>query len=195
MRLKSWKHFLKFRLFYYSMRLTEIFVISLKVSTMKELKISCTFQLVESENELSSQDHELLSESRKAAANAYAPYSHFKVGAALRLANGKIIHGNNQENVAYPSGLCAERVALFYASAIFPDETVETIAVTADPVNFRLTEPVTPCGSCRQVMAESEKKQGNNIRVIMDGPNGNVWIADNVSSLLPLMFRADELKK
>lgn len=177
------------------MRLSEIFVISLKVSTMKELKISCTFQLVESENELSLKDHELLSESRKAAANAYAPYSHFKVGAALRLANGNIIHGNNQENVAYPSGLCAERVALFYASAMFPDETVEAIAVTADPVNFRLTEPVSPCGACRQVMAESEKKQGNNIRVIMDGPNGNLWIAENVSSLLPLMFRADELKK
>ena len=162
---------------------------------MKELKISCTFQSVDSENELSTADRYLLSESRKAAANAYAPYSHFKVGAALRLANGKIIHGNNQENVAYPSGLCAERVALFYASATYPEELIEAIAVTADPVNFQLTEPVTPCGSCRQVMAESEKKQNNDIRVIMDGPDGKVWISENVKALLPLMFRAEELKK
>lgn len=162
---------------------------------MKELKISCTFQSVDSEKELSQKDIELLTESRKAAANAYAPYSHFKVGAALRLANGKIIHGNNQENVAYPSGLCAERVALFYASAAYPDEKIEAIAVTANPVNFQLTEPVTPCGSCRQVMAESEKKQADDIRVLMDGPDGSVWISENVKSLLPLMFQADELKK
>lgn len=162
---------------------------------MKELKITSIFQSYDTEDDLSAQDRELLSEARKATANAYAPYSHFRVGAALRLAGGKIIHGNNQENVAYPSGLCAERVALFFASAQYPDEIVEAIAVTATPANFELTEPVTPCGSCRQVMAESEKKQAQNIRVIMDGPDGRIWITESVKNLLPLMFKADELKK
>jgi cytidine deaminase len=177
------------------MRLPGIFLISLKVYVMKELKITSEFQSFDTGDELSPQDRELLSESRKAAKKAYSPYSLFKVGAALRLTSGKIIHGNNQENVAYPSGLCAERVALFFASAEYPDEKVEAIAVTAEPENFELTEPVTPCGACRQVMAESEKKQESKIRVIMDGPDGKVWITESVKNLLPLMFKADELKK
>lgn len=162
---------------------------------MKEFTLSCTFSSFESADELPSADLELLNEATRAASDAYAPYSKFHVGAALRLENGKIIRGNNQENVAYPSGLCAERVALFYASANYPNQKVESIAVTASTNEFEIKDPVSPCGSCRQVMAETEKKQNNSIRVIMKGENGKVYISENVKNLLPLMFKADQLKK
>jgi len=162
---------------------------------MKEFTLSCTFSSFESADELPKADLELLNEATEAALKAYAPYSKFRVGAALRLENGKIIRGNNQENVAYPSGLCAERVALFYASATYPNEKVESIAVTANTDEFIIEDPVSPCGSCRQVMAETEKKQNNSIRVIMKGENGKVYVTQNVKSLLPLMFKAEQLKK
>jgi len=162
---------------------------------MKEFTLSCTFSSFDSADELTPADRELLNEATKAAMDAYAPYSKFSVGAALRLENGKIIKGNNQENVAYPSGLCAERVALFYASANYPNQKVESIAVTANTKEFKIEDPVSPCGSCRQVMAESEKKQSANIRVIMKGENGKVYVSENVKNLLPLMFKADQLRK
>jgi len=162
---------------------------------MEEFKLTCTFQSFDSVEELSTSDQELIDEAAKAAENAYAPYSKFQVGSALRLKNGKIITGNNQENVAYPSGLCAERVALFYASAMYPLEIVESLAITAKTENFEITDPVTPCGSCRQVIAEKEKNQENNIRIIMKGENGKVYLTESASCLLPLMFKADKLKK
>ncbi len=162
---------------------------------MKDFTLNCTFQSYDSEDELPEADRKLLQEAELAAKNAYAPYSQFNVGAALRMKSGRIIRGNNQENVAYPSGLCAERVALFYASAEYPGEVIEALAVTANTDKFEITEPVTPCGSCRQVMAESEKKQGENIRVIMYANNGKVIVTESAKTLLPLMFKADELKK
>ncbi len=162
---------------------------------MKEFTLSCSFSSFESADELPKADLELLNEATKAASDAYAPYSKFSVGAALRLESGKIIRGNNQENVAYPSGLCAERVALFYASATYPNEKVESIAVTANTDELKFEDPVSPCGSCRQVMAETEKKQHTGIRVIMKGENGKVYVSENVKNLLPLMFKADQLKK
>ena len=131
----------------------------------------------------------------KAIENAYAPYSAFKVGAAVLLENDEIITGNNQENVAYPSGLCAERVALFYAASIYPEVTVKTIAVTASAVHFDLSEPVTPCGSCRQVMSETENRFESPIRIIMRGESGKIYITKGINNLLPLMFHAEELKK
>lgn len=162
---------------------------------MQEFTLSCTFQSYDSPADLPAADRELLNEAIRAAENAYAPYSQFHVGAALRLKNGKIILGNNQENVAYPSGLCAERVALFYASATHPGEPVEALAITAKTSNFHIQEPVTPCGSCRQVMAETEKKQGRNMHIIMKGENEKVYVTESAACLLPLMFKADELKK
>jgi cytidine deaminase len=162
---------------------------------MKELQITSTVISYGSRDELPAADHALLQMATEAAEKAYAPYSLFKVGAALRMSNGQIVTGNNQENVAYPSGMCAERVALYYASANFPDVPVETIAITATTRVFELTSAVTPCGSCRQVMAETEKKQKHNIRVIMPGDNNTILVTDSCRQLLPLMFEANGLLK
>ncbi len=163
-------------------------------TNMEDIKIVCTVVSYTSENDLPVADQELLLEAQKSSKNAYAPYSGFLVGAALRMADGTILKGNNQENVAYPSGLCAERVALFYASANFPDLPIETIAITAVTGKFEIKEPISPCGSCRQVMAEIEKNQEQNMRVILKGEKGKVYVIESAKYLLPLMFRADELK-
>ncbi len=145
--------------------------------------------------DLSPQDQELMEQAILARKSAYAPYSFFQVGAAVRLENGVVVTGNNQENVAYPSGLCAERVALFHAQSMYPDIPVEAIAVTATSPDFKMLEPVSPCGSCRQVMAEYENRHKSNIRVIMSSNNGKVWAVNSIDQLLPFMFMLEELKK
>ncbi|MCF8304282.1 MAG: cytidine deaminase [Bacteroidales bacterium] len=149
----------------------------------------------DSENELTEQDKTLLDKAHDALGRAYAPYSRYRVGAALLLANGEIFTGNNQENVAYPSGLCAERVAAFAASSQYPDEPFEAIAITAQAQDFDIDSPVTPCGSCRQVLAEYEKRHQHSIRLILQGEKGKIQVIDKVEDMLPLMFHADELKK
>ena len=119
----------------------------------------------------------------------------FLVGASVLLENGEIINGSNQENVAYPSGLCAERVALFYAGARHPDVKVKTIAVSVLSKNFEVTDVISPCGACRQVMAEYEEKQEEAIKVILHSPTDEVLIANRVEDLLPFMFKSPLLKK
>jgi cytidine deaminase len=131
---------------------------------------------------------ELLEIAYQAAGRAYAPYSHFKVGAAILLKNGQIIAGNNQENAVFPSGMCAERVTLYYAASQFPDTPIEKIAITAIGGEKAVTEPVPPCGSCRQALLEYEIKFGEAIEVIMAGEKGEVYIVNSVSDLLPLSF-------
>ncbi len=162
---------------------------------MEKLKLELEFEIYSSADELSKEDRDLLAQAVQAAENAYAPYSLFKVGAAVRLQSGKIVTGNNQENVAYPSGLCAERVAMFYASANYPGDPVASIAVTAKAMKFDLDGPVTPCGSCRQVMAEAESQNDHKIKVIMQGGNGKIMVSKSVENLLPISFKADGLKK
>jgi cytidine deaminase len=135
----------------------------------------------------------LIQKARKAAGGAYAPYSKFRVGAAVLLENGEIVIGNNQENAAYPSGLCAERVALFYANASHPGVAVKAIAISAIDENGEVHESVTPCGSCRQVMLESEYKFGKPIKIILDGAK-KILVVEGVESLLPLSFKPDSLK-
>ncbi len=162
---------------------------------MELFKVSLDFEVYQTIDELRPEDRELLIHAEHAAGRAYAPYSLFKVGAAVRLRSGVIVTGNNQENVAYPSGLCAERVALFYTSANYPGENVEAIAITAKAMNFSLQDPVTPCGSCRQVMMEAENQNQHKIRVIMKGGEGKIWISNSVENLLPVSFKADGLKK
>ena len=159
--------------------------------TNHEIKIA--FEEYGSLKELNTTDQNLCLEAVKAMGNSYSPYSKFKVGAALRLQSGKIIHGSNQENVAYPSGLCAERVALFHWGATYPDDPIETIAITAHTNDFELLKPVTPCGSCLQVLAEYEKKQGKSIRVILYCQDGPVWITTGIESFLPFLFFEDRL--
>ncbi len=146
-------------------------------------------------DELTDQDRELLQKAGEICDNAYAPYSKYHVGAAVLLDNGKVVQGSNQENVAYPSGLCAERVALFYASSKYPNAHVVSVAITARAGEFTIDHPVSPCGSCRQVMAEYENKQASPIRVILRGETGVIQRINGIGTLLPLAFHADELKK
>ena len=145
-------------------------------------------------DQLSESDAELLKRAEDAAEHAYAPYSQFHVGAALMLANGVIVIGTNQENVAYPSGLCAERVALFSASTNYPNEPITAMAVTARSEKLVHEDPLSPCGNCRQVIAEYQNKQKSPIRLIMGGQGDTVWIFEDSSVLLPFGFEADYLK-
>jgi cytidine deaminase len=162
---------------------------------MMERRISIVVEEFTSFKELSKSDRDLLEQACKASETAYAPYSGFQVGVALRLSNQVVILGNNQENAAYPSGLCAERVAMFYAQSQFPDASVDAIAVFARSEEFMLEKPVTPCGACRQVMAEYENRHGRKMRVIMGNGDGKVQIIEGIENLLPLMFMMEKLKK
>ncbi len=162
---------------------------------MKKLELKIVFTEYESENELNSIDQELLQKAREASDLAYAPYSNFYVGAALLLENGVIVTGNNQENVAYPSGLCAERVAIYAAGAQYPNVAIKTIAITCKSKSFHVDEPLSPCGACRQAMSEYEMKQNSVIRTILAGEIGGIRVMESIADLLPFMFKAEQLKK
>lgn len=159
----------------------------------KELKIS--FAEYASAGELSAEEQELLQKAREASDLAYAPYSNFYVGAALLLENGVIICGNNQENVAYPSGLCAERVAIYAAGAQHPNIGIKTIAITCKSKQFSVNEPLSPCGACRQAMSEYEMRHNGPIRVILSGETGTIRVMDSIADLLPFMFKSEGLKR
>ena len=146
-------------------------------------------------HELSAVDQNLIRSAKQYLLNAYAPYSGFLVGASILLDNGEIVNGSNQENVAYPSGLCAERVALFYAGSQYPEITIKTIVVSVLSKNFDIKDVVSPCGACRQVMAEYEDKQVDPIKVILHSPNDDVLITNKVEDLLPFAFKSPYLKK
>lgn len=145
-------------------------------------------------SELNETDALLLAEAEKAADNAYAPYSEFHVGAALKLEDGTIVLGSNQENVAYPSGLCAERVAIFSASSNHPKERVLAMAITVKTEKTEVVEPLTPCGNCRQVIMEYQHNQQSPIKLILAGESEKVIIFDDAAALLPFAFEADYLK-
>lgn len=162
---------------------------------MLEKDIRITIEEYDSMQGLSDADLQLMEQAEASLKDAYAEYSHYRVGAALRLSNGKIFTGNNQENAAYPSGLCAERVAMFYAKSQYPDESIEAVAISAKADAFIIQEAVAPCGACRQVMAEYQTQQGRPIRVIMKGEKGPVLAIQSIETLLPLMFHAEELKR
>lgn len=159
-----------------------------------KIQIVSSFELYDSEKELSEVDLKLLMLARATIKNAYAPYSNFHVGASVLLENGEILTGNNQENAAYPSGLCAERVAIFYAGAKYPEVPIKTIAVSCKAPDQILTDPVSPCGACRQAIAEYEVRYGKKIRIIMAGESGKVYVAESIESLLPIMFNRKYLR-
>lgn len=161
----------------------------------KTLTLSTQIEVYSSASDLKKSDMELLEKAQKAVEAAYAPYSNFYVGAAVLLQNGKIIIGNNQENAAYPSGLCAERVAIYQASAAYPNVPVKAIAVACKAKGLIINKPVTPCGSCRQAISEYENRFTQKIRIIMSGETGEVYISDSIETLLPLMFNAKYLPK
>lgn len=159
----------------------------------KNSKIEITVEVFDNLSELPIKIQELMQKAQKTRDTAYAPYSKFKVGAAILLQSGEITVGSNQENAAYPSGLCAERVAIFHTGAIFPNEQMEAIAITAKAPNQILSEPIGPCGACRQSMAEYEQKQGKPIAVYFMGETGRIIKIASVKDLLPLSFDAKYL--
>lgn len=141
-------------------------------------------------------NHTLLIKAKLACSKAYAPYSGFKVGCAILLEDQTIVIGNNQENAAYPSGLCAERVAFFAAAAQHPEKNIQAVAIYACSDNFKIKQPVSPCGACRQVMAEYEQKQKKPITLFLAAEGTDTILKfENVSCLLPLLFNEERLKK
>jgi cytidine deaminase len=157
-------------------------------TSMKDIIISTHFSVYESIQELSSDIQNLMTQAIEVRKNAYAPYSKFRVGAALLLDNGKIVLGSNQENAAYPSGLCAERVAIFQAGAIYPDAKILKMAITAASDTNPTIAPIPPCGSCRQSIAEYEIKQEVPIEIYFMGEIGSIYKSDSLKNLLPFMF-------
>lgn len=158
---------------------------------MKEFTISTQIRFFATD-ELSAEDRQLLEEARQMTRTSYSPYSHFQVGAALRLADGQIFRGSNQENAAFPTGLCAERTAFFAAQANAPEVAPVAIAIAAFTNGAFTDKPVSPCGSCRQALLEAETRYHQPIRVLLYGTEG-VYVIESMKSLLPLDFDGSEL--
>lgn len=151
-------------------------------------ELTIHFSRFEHWKELSASEQELVVKAQEVSQSAYAPYSKFHVGASALLTNGTIVTGSNQENIAYPSGLCAERVALFYAGANFPKENIETLCVVAHGDLLPFDKILSPCGACRQVMLETEMRQKKSYRIILVSQNGVCIVFDSAVDLLPLAF-------
>ncbi len=155
---------------------------------MEKRHVGFDLTIYEGEQSLPPGDRELLSKAREATSSAYAPYSGFRVGAALLLESGEVIIGSNQENASFPSGLCAERVAVFQKGARFPEGVIEVLAVVALSPGKHLKIPAAPCGNCRQSLLEYEHRQESPIRILLQADNGSVYECPSVSALLPLGF-------
>lgn len=160
---------------------------------MEEAKYSFAYEIYESQDQLKRQDAELLQTAIQATHLAYAPYSQFRVGAAAKLKNGEILKGTNQENASFPAGLCAERVLLAAASALYPGIPIESIAISYVSEHGRSNHPITPCGICRQSLQEYEKLFRNPIRLILGGLEGKIMVIPAAGALLPLAFTGEEL--
>lgn len=157
---------------------------------MKELHIETTIRICQPA-ELPREEQALAEAARRATAQAYAPYSHFQVGAAVLLADGTVVTGSNQENAAYPSGLCAERVVLFQANHRFPEQPVKALAIAAVS-GGRPASTISPCGACRQVLLETEQRYGRHIRILLCGVD-EITVVESAEALLPLCFGAASL--
>lgn len=156
---------------------------------MIQKHIDITYSEFRSADEMTPEDRALVGAAIEAMSGAYAPYSHFHVGAAVRLSNGQIVKGSNQENAAFPSGLCAERTAMFAASSRYPDKDMLSIAIAGGVLGMLGSSPATPCGACRQVMAQYQAKSGKPMSVIMVA-DGLIWKFDRVDDILPLIFNS-----
>lgn len=158
---------------------------------MKNITITSEFKVYRYE-ELDKQDQELIDRAKKECETSYSPYSQFAVGAAAKLANGTIVSGSNQENAAFPSGTCAERTTLFYANSKYPDQPVDTLAVAAFTKGVFLDKPIPPCGACRQVVLEVEKRYKQPIRILLNGEEG-IYECEGIADLLPLSFDSSSM--
>lgn len=160
---------------------------------MKEINIHIAIKAF-ALNELNSGEQQLVEAARQATLRSYAPYSHFSVGAAALLENGTIVTGTNQENAAYPSGICAERTTLFYANSQYPDQAVTALAIAArNPEGREVNPPISPCGACRQVMLETENRFGKPMQILLCG-NEYIYKVESATQLLPLSFGSEQLK-
>ncbi len=160
---------------------------------MKELQITAIIKVYQYD-ELNADDQKLIKTAMEATARSYAPYSHFSVGVAALLNNGTIVTGTNQENAAYPSGLCAERTTLFYANSQYPDQAVKVLAVAAKTEKDFIQTPIPPCGACRQVILETEKRYGQPIRILLYGKEC-IYEVKSICDLLPLSFDASAMEE
>ncbi|MCS6968169.1 MAG: cytidine deaminase [Cytophagales bacterium] len=154
----------------------------------KAIHLHISFWLYSCLEELPEKERFVLETARRAISTAYAPYSGFCVGAAALLSNGVVVIGSNQENAAYPSGLCAERTALFAAGAHYSGQTIEMLAVSAQRAGENRYRPAHPCGACCQVIAEYQDRQQKSMRIIMEGEDGQIRVVDGVEALLPFRF-------
>jgi len=159
---------------------------------MKDLKIKSTIR-VYNYDELETADKALIDKAKEATKNSYTPYSHFSVGAAALLTNGVILCGTNQENAAYPSGLCAERTTLFYANSQYPNDPVDTLAIAARTEHDFIKTPISPCGACRQVMLETESRFNHPMRILIYGTE-SIYEIKRVKDILPLCFDASSME-
>lgn len=159
---------------------------------MKRLEFITKIEQYSDISELTSDEQHLIQLARDAAQKSYSPYSKFKVGTAILLENGEIITGNNQENAAYPSGLCAERTAIFWANSQFPDSGVKKLAISAFNTHGIVENPTAPCGACRQVMIETEVRFDMPMKTILDGKNA-IYVSNSAANLLPLSFTSTDL--
>lgn len=148
----------------------------------------------ESIDEMNMDDASLLREARLTTKNAYAPYSHFHVGAYALLMNGETVSGTNQENAAYPAGICAERTLMSTASVLYPGVGIDTIAISYHNLKGHSDRPISPCGICRQTFVEFQRRTGHPIRVILSGMEGKVQVIEDAASLLPLVFTSDDMQ-
>jgi cytidine deaminase len=168
------------------------FVILIQYASIN-VEIHINIEEFKSPDELSDEEQQLIERAIQTAGDAYAPYSEFRVGACLLLDDGTIVNGNNQENVAYPDGQCAERVALFAANASYPESSVKILALAAIYQDKLLDRPVYPCGSCRQALLECENRFNQPVRILMYGKTG-IHVANSIRDLLPLSFDSSFLK-
>ena len=159
---------------------------------MKDIKLALNIQYCQFD-ELSEADHDLVSMAREATQNSYAKYSRFYVGAALRLQDGRIVKGANQENAAFPSGLCAERTAIFAAQANYPEQPIIALAIAARNDHGFTQEPVTPCGSCRQVMLEIEDRYQSPVKILLYGTR-RIYVLKSTKDLMPLCFVDENMR-
>lgn len=159
---------------------------------MKDLTITTVIKVYQYD-ELDATDQLLVKSAIEATTRSYAPYSNFRVGAAVQMADGTLITGNNQENAAYPSGLCAERTALFYANSKYPEIPVSTIAIAARTEQDLISLPIPPCGACRQVILEAEKRHQKPIRLLLYGKK-EIYEVKSIADLLPLSFDAASME-
>jgi cytidine deaminase len=160
---------------------------------MNKQEYQFKFEVYDSISELPEEDAWLLNEAREVTQHAYAPYSHFQVGAIARLENGEIVAGSNQENASFPVGLCAERVLLASAASLFPKVPINTLAISYHNDNGESNHPISPCGICRQSLVEYQTRVKHPIRLILGGMEGKVYVIDNADMLLPLSFTAEDL--